>query len=46
MQSDTFLQESEISSQFPDQIFYLGMPNPSPILKGENFDTTPLLKLL
>ena len=46
LHSNSNFQKNEISSQLPYQIFYLGMPTPSPIPKGNNFDPTPLLKWL
>ena len=46
LQSNSFFQKNQISSQLPDQISYLGMPSTFPIPKRKNFDPTPLLKWL
>ena len=46
LQSHSFFQKNQISSQLPDQISYLGMPSTFPIPKRKNFDPTPLLKWL
>lgn len=46
LHSNSNFQKNLNSSQLLYQIFYLKRPNPSPFPKGNNFNTTPLLKWL